>query len=205
VALKLVTAPANEPITLDEAKAHLNVEHDEHDTLIAIYVAAATSYIDGPRGFLGRALIDQTWDFYLDEFPSDCTGDLSIELPLPPLIEVVGLFYSDDDGNETQLTADTDFIVDSVSEPARLVPVSSWPTEGDRPNAVRVRFRAGYIDASVSPAEDAVPFAIKAAELLHVGDLYRNREIQVVGETVAQLPWAAEQLLRPFRFYLSLA
>lgn len=205
MALKLVTAPANQPITLTDAKAHLVVEHDDHDSLIEIYVAAAVSHVDGPRGFLGRALIDQTWDYYLDAFPGDCSGDLAIKLPLPPLIEVVGLFYSDDNGNETELTEDVDFIVDDVSEPARLIAVASWPTAGDRPNAVRVRFRAGYIDASVSPAEDNVPRGIRAALLLIVGELYGHRTESVDGTISPPASFTVERLLRPFRHYLSLA
>jgi uncharacterized phiE125 gp8 family phage protein len=206
VGLKLVTAPANDPVSLAEAKAHLRVETNDEDLLIEAFVKAATEHVDGPRGFLGRALVDQTWDYYLDTFPSDCTGDLPIKLPLPPVIEVTGVFYQDSAGVEQTFSA-ASYTVDTYAEPARIVLTSSgsWPTVNEVANAVRVRFRAGYVDASYSPAVDAVPFSIRAAILLHVGDLYNNRESVVVGQTVATLPWAAEQLLRPHRHYLGLA
>lgn len=218
MALQLVTAPANLPVTLAESKAHLVVEHDEHDSLIDIYNAASTGHVDGPRGFLGRALIDQTWDLYLDRFPGSHHDNFrlqrrhhhhrtgQIEIPLPPLIEVIGVFYKDNNGAEQEFDADN-YVVDSASEPGRVVLTAdaNWPTTQRAANAVRIRFRAGYVALGSSPPVDAVPFAIKAAILLHVGDLYRNRDTQVLGQTVFQLPWAAEQLLRPYRNYLSLA
>jgi hypothetical protein len=99
------------------------------------------------------------------------------------------------------------YTVDSSSYPARIALKSSasWPTISDAFNAVRIRFRAGYLDQTVSPAVPNVPGSIKAAILLCVGSLYENRENEVVGTVVNRLPWAAEQLLRPHRVYLSLA
>jgi uncharacterized phiE125 gp8 family phage protein len=219
MALQLVTPPANQPVTLTETKAHLVVEHDEHDNLIDIYIAASTGAVDGPRGFLGRALIDQTWDLFLDHFPGEHHHDSlqlrrhhhhhltgQIEIPLPPLIGVIGVFYKDSSGAEQEFDADN-YVVDTASQPGRVVLTAdaAWPTTQRAANAVRVRFRAGYIGVGSSPPEDAVPFPIKAAILLHVGDLYRGRETMSVGQIATQLPWAAEQLLRPYRNYLGLA
>jgi uncharacterized phiE125 gp8 family phage protein len=211
--LKLVTAPSSNVVTLDEAKAHLREDSDDFDLQITAFIYAATQFVDGPTGFLGRALIDQTWDYYLDAFP--CRHDFSfpvsgrrnfIEIPLPPLIEVLGVFYVDASGNEQQFSASS-YIVDDASQPARIILKSSasWPSIAEQANAVRIRFRAGYIDASNSPATPNVPFPIKAAILMYVGDLYQNRENQVVGDSAAKLPWASEQLLRPHRVYLSMA
>jgi len=56
------------------------------------FIAAAVDFVDGPRGYLGRVLIDQTWDCYTDGFP--CASYeygrraqplACIEAPLPPL------------------------------------------------------------------------------------------------------------------------
>jgi uncharacterized phiE125 gp8 family phage protein len=203
VGLIRVTGPANLPVTLTEAKAHLDVEHSEHDTLITLLLQAATDYVDGPRGFLGRALVDQTWDYYADAFPTDCDPNLYLRIPLPPLIEVVGVFYTDSDGDEQ--TADAaDYTVDLANNRIAPVPSGSWPTAGTYLNAVRVRFRAGYLTTDSPPADD-VPAAIKAGILLTVGNLYRNRESVVIGQTVATLPYGADALLRPHRYHLSLA
>jgi uncharacterized phiE125 gp8 family phage protein len=216
MALKLVTAPANNPLTLDQAKAHLRVDFTDDDLLIAALVDAAVQYCDGPKGFLGRALARQTWDLYLDEFPcrfgsafhrrgNHCYG-AHIDIPLPPLINVVGVYYLDGAGNEIEIDAGA-YTVDAVSEPGRVVPVNfSWPTAAHVPNAVRIRFTAGYV-TSDSPPADNVPKPIVAAMLMYIGDLYANRETMLTGQRAAAvtLPWASEQLLRPYRFTLSMA
>lgn len=197
MALKLVTAPATYPVSLVEAKAHLRVDFDDDDTIIEIYRKAAT---EAAEKFTGRAFIDQTWDYYLDVFPTS-----EINIPLPPLIEIIGVFYRDSNGDEQQLAV-TGYEVDSATELARvaLAYAASWPTARTIANAVRVRFRAGY-ETDNSPQTENVPFAIKAAILLTIGTLYANRETVVIGQTATMLPWAAEQLLRPYRVHTAIA
>jgi peptide/nickel transport system permease protein len=54
---KTTTAPASEPITLTEAKAHLRVDFDDDDTLITAMIAAARGYVEE---HCNRALLTQT-------------------------------------------------------------------------------------------------------------------------------------------------
>lgn len=201
MALTLITEPEVEPLTLEETKAHLRVLHTDEDNLIAIYIRAAREYVDGPNGFLGRALITQTWRLTIDEFPLE-----EIKIPLPPLQSVVDVKYDDTAGVE-QAVATTDYYVDAASEPGWIVPVGSWPTPLDAINAVRVTFKAGYSATTDSPPDLAgnVPFNIKAAMLLIIGNLYENREDNVVGTIVNKLPNGAEMLLRRHKFDLSMA
>lgn len=209
--LKLVTGPASDPVDLDEAKAHVREDSDDFNDQIEAFITAAVQRVDGPRGFLGRALIDQTWDYYLDGFPCYLVSPggrrySQIEIPLPPLIEVLGVFYTDSSGVEQTLSSSR-YVVDSASEPARIALKSSasWPTTDCSMNSVRIRFRAGYIDATNSPAVENVPKPIKVAILMHVGDMFQNRESTIIGDSVDKLPWSAEMLLRPYRVYLSMA
>lgn len=201
--LKLITAPTEYPVSRQEAKDQCNIVDDDYDNKIDLLIAAATTYADGPGGFLGRALIDQTWELTLDEFPSGEDGD-EIKIPLPPLIEVVSIKYDDGAGVEQTLDP-ANYTVDSVSEPGWVLPVSSWPTAYDAVNCVRIRFRAGYLDQGVSPAEQNVPENIKQALLILIDEMYENRGVSVVGSTVTKLPWAAEHLLRRSRIDLSMA
>lgn len=189
MALKLITAPTEFPITLAQAKAHLRVDHDDDDDLIESLIEAVTDYAEK---FQGRSLIEQTWDLYLDELPTDGV----IEIPRPPLLEVLGMFYLDSDGGEQTYSADS-YDVDLASEPGRvrLAYGATWPTVYGGANAVRIRFRAGYLDASSPPVAN-VPGATISALKLALGTLYEHRETLVVGQSIAQLPWAAEQLLR---------
>ena len=43
--LQLITPPAIEPVTLDEARAHLKVDTADDDTLITALIAAAWSAV----------------------------------------------------------------------------------------------------------------------------------------------------------------
>lgn len=210
MSLKLITAPADDPVSLEEAKAHLRVDFTDDDSSIEIYLAAAIAAV---QKVTGRVLIDQTWDLYLDEFPcrhnihhlrrhhSRSRHNSAIEIPLPPLIEVQGVFYLDSTGTEQQFSA-SNYIVDTVHEPGSISLASgkAWPSSQCIANSVRVRFRAGYLDNS-SPQVAAVPFGIKASILLFLGVLYANREQVVVNDTrvmAIELPWGADQLLAPY-------
>lgn len=192
MALRIILPPATTPVSLVEAKAHLNVDHTDDDTLITAMIESATAHCDGPTGFLGRAIVEQTWELVLDEFPAN-----EIKIPLPPLIAVQSVKYDDTAGVEQTVNV-TDYTVDDVTEPGWVLPEASglWPATFDGINAVRIRFRAGYT---------TIPADIKAAILLYIGSLYGNREAEMVGASVAPMPWSAEQLLRRKRFDLSMA
>lgn len=197
MALVLVTPPIATPIDLDEAKAHLRVDHDDENDLIEALVMAATGHIDGRDGWLGRCLMPQTWDLVLDRFPS--AGN--IRIPLAPLISVSSVTYLDADG-ETQEINISDYEVDTANVPGWVVPnANGWPTTMNTINAVRVRFRAGYLGYEEGDSEDAtgVPAPIKAALKLLIGHWYANRETVNVGNIVSDLPWAVNALLTPYR------
>ena len=196
MALKLVTAPATYPVTLDECKAHCNVDFTDHDSLLEIYRRAAT---EDAENFTGRAFIEQTWDFWLDAFPED-SGP--IYLPRSPLIELVS-FGHGAAGDETAITR---YVLDNGSEPARLLPAhgEEWPEAIEIGNAVRMRFKAGYVTDD-SPQAANVPFAVKSAILLTVGTLYAHRETVIVGTNTMMMPWASKELLRPYRVYRGMA
>lgn len=197
MAIKLITAAATFPVSRTEAKAHLVVDHADHDALIDAYIGAATNHA---QRFLGRALVEQTWELTLDEFP-----DNELKIPLPPLIAVVSVKYDDGAGDEQTLDP-ASYTVDAVSEPGWILPASAgaWPSVYEGINAVRVRFRAGYYD-DTSPSANVAPDDIRAAILLTIGTLYANRETVVIGQTATLLPWGAEQLLRFHRIELSMA
>lgn len=165
-ALSLFSAPATEPVTLSEAKAHLKVEHTDDDTLI-------TALIKGARGFCEtytrRVFITQTWDLFLDEFPFD--SDEPILIPNTNLISVTHIKYYDT-ANVEQTWNSANYQVDIASRPGRIIPIEGevYPTVKDRMNAVNIRYVAGYGAAADVPQE------IKQAMLLLIGDWYENRE-----------------------------
>jgi uncharacterized phiE125 gp8 family phage protein len=194
--LVIVTEPTEFPVSLEEAKAHLNVNHSDDDAKIELYIAAATAHIDGPDGWLGRSLVGRTYDLFLDAWPED-----GIRLTHPPIIEVEGVFYTRDaDGDgvgaEEEFSSGS-YVVDTRSIHGWVVPADAgWATDIlDTTNAVRVRYRAGYIDTSDSPSSGEVPANIKAGILVLVEMMYDQ------GQAAVRMPIAAEMLLSTYRIW----
>lgn len=188
--LSLITAPAGEPLAVEDARVHTRVDGSDEDILIASHIQAATAWAEN---YTRRALITQTWELWLDAFPAESI----LELPLPPLRAVGSVKFYDTAG-VLQTFSSGSYIVTAPAGPQaergsiRLAPSASWPATQERPNAVVVRFDAGY-----GGAED-VPAAVKAGMLLVVGELYKNREQSVTGN-ISKVTLAAEHLLDPFR------
>lgn len=185
----VIDAPEGDLITLDEAKAHLRVDFDDDDDYIQSLIDAAVAHVDGPAGWLGRALLTQTLELRCDEF-----GTCDIPLPFPPISEVVSIKYDDDDGAE-QTVDDTVYrLVGQPSAPRiALAYNEAWPTVRWQSEAVRIQYLAGYGEAA------DVPKPIKQAVLLLIGHWYANREAVNVGTTVTELPMAVKSLLFPYQ------
>jgi uncharacterized phiE125 gp8 family phage protein len=197
VTLINVIPPAEDVLTLAEVKAHLRVDDDDEDDLIAGLIATATAQLDGRDGLLGRALATQTWRLTLDAFPCE------IGVPLPPLLAVDAITYLDADGAEQTLPEDQYQVIGlGGTDPVRIRPVygQTWPSTRCQPEAVSVQFTAGYVDAEASPAELAVPDPIRTAMLLHVAHLYEHREA-VASSGLAQLPMGYDALVSSYRVH----
>ncbi len=95
----------------------------EDDLLSAIITASREHVEDITR----RALLTQTWDYYLDEFP--CSD--FIRLPFGNLQSVTSVKYKDSDGTETTLTENTDYIVETNGEGCGRIVLpygETWPS-----------------------------------------------------------------------------
>jgi uncharacterized phiE125 gp8 family phage protein len=180
--LQLLTPPPIEPVTLEEAKAHLKLDTSDDDTLLTALIAAARARAEWHTG---RAFITQSWALWLDFWPNgNC-----VEIPLPPLQAVTALTTYALDDTATVLDASL-YQVDLSSAPGRVVLHSPAVVAGARPlNAVAIAFDAGYGDSA-----SAVPQAIRTAILEIVADLYTNR-----GDVAAAPPRAATAMLAPYR------
>jgi len=180
----VVTAPTEEPVTLSEAKLHCRVDGSDDDALLSSLIAAARAACEV---LARRAFVTRTLDYRLASWPAG----RSIVLPLPPLVSVTSIAYTDEDGVAGTVPS-TDYVVYSQVEPGLIVlkPVASWPAATLMPGpALVVRYVAGFGAAAAVPAE------YKHAIKLTVGHWYENREAVVVGAMVAKLPLAVKDLL----------
>jgi len=155
------------------------------DQLLNVLIKSARQYAEQ---LLGRYLITQTVDLYLDEFPTQAIN-------MRPLQSVTEITYVDTAG-DTQTLSAADYIVDSTGSPARITPAYgvSWPSTRDQVNAVKVRFVAGYGSAS------AVPQCVRNWMLMRIKQLYDQRDMINVGNIVTEFPQAyVDGLLDPER------
>lgn len=182
--LVINTAPTTEPVTIAGAKSHSVVEITDDDALVSGFITQAREHIENDTN---RALITQTWDYYLDGF-SDV-----MRIPKAPLQSVSAITYVDSDGATQTLSASI-YTVDAYSDPGRVVLAysQSWPTTRDIPNAVKITFIAGYGAAS------SVPSPIKLAINLLFSDWYENRlDSSVVN--LSSVPNGVESLISAYR------
>lgn len=190
--LSLVTAPATEPLSLEEARAHLRVDVSDDDALISALIPASRQFVES---YTGRKLVTQTWDYQLDGFPCG-----AIVVPLAPVASVTSITYVGSDGT-TQTWSASDYRTDVPAGPwaqrPRIEPAYglSYPSTRGLLNSVTVRCVAGYGSAT------AVPEALKAAMKILIGQWYEQREPVVIGQTPFVVPFTIDALLWPFKVF----
>lgn len=176
-ALKLITAPVEEPLLLSEVKTWLRVDVTDFDVEINSLIVAARQYCES---FLNRALVTQTWELTLDAFP-----DMPLKLPKPPLQSVNSVTYIDSTGAST-VWASSNYIVDNSSEPGRIgfTYGNTWPSVTLQPiNSFKVQFTCGYGNGA------AVPENIKNAMRLYISHRFDNPSQQDIPKAVNSILW----------------
>ncbi len=186
--VRVITPPAP-VVTWEDADAHLKLGGDEAEKpYVEGLIAAATAHIDGPDGWLGRAIGVQT----LEARFGGLEHGSEIRLPYPELIELVSAKYLDA-ANVEQNAAIEAFYTHGAS----LASVDGlWPWTGHslRHEAIRVRYKAGY--------QNDIPAPVRVAILMMVGDMHRNRtSTQPGNQSVVPMSTKIEDLLGPFRVY----
>lgn len=163
----------------------------ESDLLTAIITAAREHVEDITR----RALLTQTWDYYLNEWPE---GD-AIKLPFGNLASVTSISWKDTDGTETTLTATTDYLVETNGEGiGRLVlPYGgSWPSGTLYPsNPIKIRYVCGWTAAA------SIPRKIVVALKMICYDLYTNRDAKTLSNQSYQVNDIVKALLASSRLW----
>lgn len=221
--ITVITEPAFEPVTLADVYRHLRLDPDDSpathpdDTMLALQIAAARRRVER---MTRRALILQTLRLSMAGFPVNCDTiaalrwtrhDLVREFRLhrPPLVAVDSVRYFDAENVLQTVDPSSYYTTDEQVPELRFTASFVTPTVYDRPDAVRVQYRAGYPDAgspeggSQADAAANVPSDLKAAILLIVGDLYENREAAILG-TIHEINPTVEHLVSPYRIHLSL-
>jgi len=184
---KVVTPVATEPVTLAEARLHIKADADTtEDALIEAWITAAREVAEQ---YTGRALAVQTLEMALQAFP--CDGHQVIELDMPPVASITSVKYTDTAGVE-QTVPGGDYVLSLYGDACAMAPAYGkyWPSTQNTPDAVRIRYVAGYTTA---------PKAVYAAILLMVAFLNENRGDAIVADDIQ--PPAAKALLNTVKIW----
>lgn len=180
----LILAPAVEPLTVADLRAHLRLSSTAEDGLLEDYLKAAREYVERSTA---RALISQKWRMYLDSWPEG----RCVRLPVAPVLSVDDVIVYDGNGMARPLAGDK-WQLSSGGEPARVkisldtgVPVSAMM-------GAEIEFSAGY-----GPVAEAVPSAFKQAIRLLVAHWFENREAG--SENLDSIPHGVERLLSSYK------
>lgn len=185
--LVMTSPPAAEPVTVADAKAHLRIDTDAEDTLIASLVLTSRLHIETA---LSLALITQSWTLLRDRWPS--AGH--VDLPLAPLRSVGEVRVKTANG-DASVVPEQSYLIDLASRPPRLV----WnncapPLPGLAANGIEIELTAGFGDTA-----DSVPAPLKRAILMLTAHWYEHRDPQEIGRAGARIPDAVSDLINPFR------
>lgn len=167
----VTAAPTTPVISLDQAKDHLGVEHDDHNAQIELMLAAALAHVERRTG---QRLAEQV-------VTCRCSGwEAMAALPVAPIAEVTAIRYFDGSGIERALAPEAyEARIDGLM--AEVVPTggAGWPA-AHAGQLITLEARVGYEPGSA-------PFELVAAAKLILGDLYAYRETAQVGAAGSEI------------------
>lgn len=194
---RVTTAPTVEPVTTATAKTELGIPSSDtsQDARIERLIKAARSLAES---YTNRAFISQEITYDLDRFPSSSepepwwsgvqqaarsvltrTSSEALSLPRPPYLSGLTVTYTTSDGDTIVMNPATDLLIDTTSEPARVVPIAgAWPQTRAQ-LGVHITYSAGY---GSNPSD--VPAAITEAILAHVIDAYARPNASITSESI---------------------
>lgn len=162
-----------EPIlSLDDAKEHLRVRHDDEDTLITALRDAACEYVERVSG-VALADADYLWE--------GASFARVSALPVRPVTAIGSVAYTDGDGVSATYTG------------ARIVNGSVLPAFGESwPPAY------GHAAITFSAGTNCPPDLLAAVKLM-LGHLYANREAVNIGNITSEVPLGVDALIQTYR------
>jgi uncharacterized phiE125 gp8 family phage protein len=180
----LLAGPAEEPVSLVEAKAFLKVDDTAEDGLITTLIGAARLHIEGVTG---RALLAQSWRMVRDDWPEN----RQVRLPVGPLLSVIAITAYDGEGMGHAVP-----LAQFLREPEALVlpaSIAGMPTLRER-QGIEIDYRAGF---GTDPND--VPRDIKQALLVLLGYWFEHRDAVIVAGSGAVVPSGFDRLVAGYK------
>jgi uncharacterized phiE125 gp8 family phage protein len=151
--LERATAPASEPLTLDEVKLYVRVDTTDDDALLADLIVAARMMAES---WLRKSLLPQAWKLAYDYGIPE-----SVWLPMGPVTSIASVTVVNDDAS-TQVLVSTGYWLNA----AKNMLIVGGVLTGRR---IEIVYNTGYADAASVPAQ------IKQGMLAHIASMYDSR------------------------------
>ena len=149
----LITPPTTEPISVEQASAHLRVDSEDDLTYIEALIGVAREYVDNVTGRVAmhshhrvssNSWVGLTGPEFLD----------TVNLYRSPLTAVSHVKYYPDGSNVLTTMPSTDYRVITGSLPGMVQFIVDLPTVEDRVDAIQITFTAGQtVSSAVSPGQ----------------------------------------------------
>ncbi len=186
----LSTAATATAVSVAEVREHLRITAIDsgETTYLTNLINVATEMV---QNYTGQILLDCKYDLHLPYF----INRIDINRGVVSSIDHVK-YYDSSNSLQTITASNYSFdgghndIGDQSPTGGFILPADNYnyPDTYPRMDAVRIKFNAGYDNASL------VPMAIKQAMLLIIGEFYTNRV-----NRVHTMPTLAEYLLNPYK------
>jgi uncharacterized phiE125 gp8 family phage protein len=181
----LLISPSVEPLSLDEAKTFLRVEHSDDDQLIAALIIGARMHVEAQAQ---TALISQTWRMSFNCWPHH--GRIVVR---PGPLKALGAARIYDAHGQAQTVEPRAFVADLAASALAFLPWT-MPLPG--------RIAAGIeLDVVIGFGEDPadVPEPLRQAIRLLVAHWYENRGLVNGGGQSTVLPSTVAALISTYR------
>lgn len=172
-----------EPLTLEEIKTFLRIDHSHEDAFVMGLISVARQLCEN---ITGRSLITRHYSLFLDQWPQEHSSiwwdgmiegaygageSAAVAVPKPPLLSIVQIkVYAAD--NTYAVFPSTNYYVDTVGCPGRIVlnHGASAPMPGRIANGIEIQFTAGY-----GATPHSVPVLLRQGMKQIVAHLYERR------------------------------
>ncbi|MDE1971458.1 MAG: hypothetical protein KGI50_07835 [Patescibacteria group bacterium] len=212
----IVTAPAVEPVSLQEAKDQLRIDSSDttRDAEITRIITEARIWLENTYNI---SIITQTrqqrQDNFYNQYPIPIYQFSSMQMwytrfpitLLKPPVQSVTLFqYLDTTGTLQTLNLNTDYVAAGMMPPVvgqqeiivpRLSPVQFWPSQQWTPEAIFIKYVSGFGTDSTY-----VPQAIKRALLMVIAHFFENR-VEETSERLGKFDFGIAKIMSSFEIF----
>lgn len=198
--ISLISDVASEPLTLDDDLVHSRIDlgspaNAEEQAYVESLFPAARKAVEA---IIHRPIGLQEFEYGASCFPCGYV----IELPKSPLVSILSVNYTKDDGSTVTLydgttspvVQPTTFVIETRCDPGALFLKSgeSWPTDvllNGFP--VKIRFAAGITD---------IPKDLMQAMRFLFAHFYENREPINIGNLTTELKFTVDFLCQNYKY-----